>query len=274
MSLSYYPFLISFIVWSIFTSLLVFLGWGFFLNLFFSLFFFIFVLFLWGENIFSEGLAGFHSFFTQSGFKFVFILFIFREVILFFGIFWFFFDSILVPIDEIGLEWVPSGIYLVKYYRGPFLGTILLVIRGIFLVIRFLFFKINFSFYLFFYWFIEIIGFFFIQIQLYEYLFSSFTFRDRVLGSIFFFITGFHGFHVIVGLFFLIKTHYNIINFYFSSIHCLTFEFRIYYWHLVDFVWIFLFFFLYFWGGTLGIYYINYILLLIKRIFLWNLYFK
>jgi cytochrome c oxidase subunit 3 len=131
--------------------------------------------------------------------------------------------------DDIGVFWVPRGLNLVNYIGGPFFGSILLILSGVILVISFIYFKVGLGYYFFLYYFIEILGFFFVQVQLYEYLYSNFNFTDRVFGSIFFFITGFHGFHVIVGLFFLLKSHYNLLNHFFRIRHCLSFEFRIFY---------------------------------------------
>jgi cytochrome c oxidase subunit 3 len=49
-----------------------------------------------------------------------------------------------------------------------------------------------------------ILGLAFVLIQFIEYTDSSFSFNDSCYGIIFFLLTGFHGFHVIVGLIFLI----------------------------------------------------------------------
>jgi|SRR4051812_6730044 len=44
---------------------------------------------------------------------------------------------------------------------------------------------------------------FFLVIQKYEFVHAPFSINDSVYGSIFFFITGFHGLHVIAGTIFL-----------------------------------------------------------------------
>lgn len=44
----------------------------------------------------------------------------------------------------------------------------------------------------------------FLAIQAYEFSTAPFSINDSVYGSIFFFITGFHGLHVIIGTIFLI----------------------------------------------------------------------
>jgi len=45
-----------------------------------------------------------------------------------------------------------------------------------------------------------VLGVFFLFLQYIEYTHSSFSINDSVYGSIFFMLTGFHGFHVICGL--------------------------------------------------------------------------
>lgn len=62
----------------------------------------LFVSFVWSKDIILEGLRGFHNFFVMDGFKYGVILFIFREFIFFFRIFWTFFDSALVPLENLG----------------------------------------------------------------------------------------------------------------------------------------------------------------------------
>ncbi|NQY54684.1 MAG: cytochrome c oxidase subunit 3, partial [Campylobacteraceae bacterium] len=48
-----------------------------------------------------------------------------------------------------------------------------------------------------------ILGSFFVAVQFYEYSESLFSFNVSFYCSVFFLLTGFHGFHVIIGLFFL-----------------------------------------------------------------------
>lgn len=55
-----------------------------------------------------------------------------------------------------------------------------------------------------------ILGFFFILVQFKEYTDSYFSFNDSCYGSIFFLLTGFHGFHVIIGLIFLLICAYRL----------------------------------------------------------------
>lgn len=68
------------------------------------------------------------------------------------------------------------------------------------------------------------LGIIFSLIQLYEYNQSSFCLNDSIYGTLFFIITGFHGFHVIIGRIFLliilIRIYYNHI----SSYHHFGFE--------------------------------------------------
>jgi cytochrome c oxidase subunit 3 len=95
-----------------------------------------------------------------------------------------------------------------------------------------------------------ILGLIFLAVQLMEYNNISFSFRDSAYGSIFYILTGFHGFHVFLGVIFLIHNWLRISYRYFSLERSLRFQFSILYWHFVDFVWLFLFLSLYLWGRT------------------------
>lgn len=44
-------------------------------------------------------------------------------------------------------------------------------------------------------------GFYFVVLQCKEFLFSYFSISDCLVGSIYYFITGLHGFHVLIGVF-------------------------------------------------------------------------
>lgn len=85
--------------------------------------------------------------------------------------------------------------------------------------------------------------------QGYEYYNAPFTISDGVYGSCFYFGTGFHGLHVIVGTIFLIVCLIRIINYHFTNTHHVGFESAILYWHFVDIVWLFLFISIYWWGS-------------------------
>ena len=89
------------------------------------------------------------------------------------------------------------------------------------------------------------IGFHFIILQCKEFLYSYFSLTDCLIGSIYYFITGLHGFHILLGLFlFYIIIIYIFINrnipFYLME---LSFSFLLinYHWHFVDFIWFLLF---------------------------------
>jgi heme/copper-type cytochrome/quinol oxidase subunit 3 len=48
-----------------------------------------------------------------------------------------------------------------------------------------------------------ILAVFFIFIQLFEFVTSPFSINDSLYGNVFFILTGFHGFHVLIGTIFL-----------------------------------------------------------------------
>ena len=70
---------------------------------------------------------------------------------------------------------------------------------------------------------------------------SSFTISDGAFGTCFFFGTGFHGLHVMIGTVFLAVGLWRILAYHLTDNHHLGFEAGILYWHFVDVVWLFLF---------------------------------
>jgi heme/copper-type cytochrome/quinol oxidase subunit 3 len=60
--------------------------------------------------------------------------------------------------------------------------------------------------------------------------------------------TGLHGFHVIIGSLFLIVCLFRQIAYHFTTGQHIGFECAAWYWHFVDAVWIFVYFFLYWWA--------------------------
>lgn len=93
-------------------------------------------------------------------------------------------------------------------------------------------------------------GVLFIFLQGYEYFWSGFAINDGVYGSIFYMLTGFHGFHVIVGTIFLIVCAFRMRASHFTSNNHFAFEAAAWYWHFVDVVWILLYLLLYLWPNA------------------------
>ena len=94
-----------------------------------------------------------------------------------------------------------------------------------------------------------ILGLVFTALQALEYYEAPFSIADSVYGSTFFVATGFHGLHVIIGTLFLLVCFIRIIKHHFTKHHHVGFEASIWYWHFVDYVWIFLFCCIYWWGS-------------------------
>ena len=82
-----------------------------------------------------------------------------------------------------------------------------------------------------------------------EYSVSSFTLSDGAYGSCFYFGTGFHGLHVIIGTLFLGVGFWRLLAYHLTENHHLGLEAGILYWHFVDVVWLFLFLSVYYWGS-------------------------
>jgi len=94
-----------------------------------------------------------------------------------------------------------------------------------------------------------ILAVYFILVQRYEFIHAPFSINDSVYGSIFFFITGFHGLHVIIGTIFLFVMLMRVVDHHFVKENTLALDCAAWYWHFVDVVWIIVFFVVYWWGG-------------------------
>ena len=91
------------------------------------------------------------------------------------------------------------------------------------------------------------LGSIFVLVQAYEYYWCQFSSAEGAYGSLFFLITGLHGFHVIVGLIMLAIQHRRIVNGEVSSYSFVGIKTAIYYWHFVDVVWIIVYLAIYVW---------------------------
>lgn len=205
----------------------------------------------WWRDVISEGTyLGNHTLAVQKGLNMGVGLFIVSELLFFVAIFWAFFHSALAPTIELGAQWPPMGIIAVNPFELPLFNTVILLSSGasvtyghhalikgdwkgafIGLVIT------------------VILAITFTSFQLVEYIYSSFTLSDGIFGTVFYFSTGFHGLHVMIGTAFLSVGLWRIISHHLTSNHHLGLESGILYWHFVDVIWLVLFISIYYWGS-------------------------
>ena len=219
--------------------------------IFISLAALVLVAYHWWRDVVREAtFQGHHTLVVQRGLKYGMLLFIVSEAMLFFSFFWAYFHSALAPEIQVGGVWPPVGIQSINAFDVPLLNTAILLssgatvtwahhamiagnrkeaIRGLTLTV--------------------ILGVIFTGLQAMEYYEAPFTIADSVYGSIFFVATGFHGLHVIIGTLFLLVMLIRLIRHHFTKFHHTGFEAAAWYWHFVDVVWLFLYVFVYWWGG-------------------------
>ena len=207
------------------------------------------IFFLWIRDIIREStFQGKYTLKVLNGLRIGFLLFIISEIFFFISFFWAFFHSSLSPAIEIGSIWPPFGIQPINVFSIPLLNTALLLSSGF--TITWCHFNIKRNHNSRLSLFITILlGLIFTSFQIFEYFESPFSMADSVYGSCFFLLTGFHGFHVIVGTIFLLISFYRLSNFHFTNTRHFGLEAASWYWHFVDVVWIFLFLVLYWWGN-------------------------
>ena len=206
---------------------------------------------LWFRDIISEGTyLGNHTLAVQRGLNMGVALFIVSEALFFLAIFWAFFHSALSPIIELGAHWPPKGIDPINPFELPLLNTILLLSSGVTVTYsHHSLIQGNRSGTLYGLLFTIILAILFTALQGIEYTVSSFTITDGTFGSCFYFGTGFHGFHVMIGTAFLAVGMWRVLAYHFTDNHHLGMESAILYWHFVDIVWLFLFISVYYWGS-------------------------
>lgn len=133
-----------------------------------------------------------------------------------------------MTIIELGIVWPPVGLVNFNCFDVPLLGTAVLLSSGVTvtwshhsLIAGNLTQRYNSLIYT------CVLGFYFLFIQYTEYSSAEFCFSDSVYGSIFFLLTGFHGFHVLVGVTFLVVCLFRLLIYHFSMSHFAGYEFAI-----------------------------------------------
>lgn len=206
---------------------------------------------LWFRDVISEGTyTGDHTLAVQRGINMGVGLFIISEALFFLAIFWAFFHSALSPTIELGAQWPPLGIQAINPFELPLLNTVILLSSGV---------TVTFSHHsliqgnrkgsLYGLIATTILAIIFTAFQGIEYTVSSFTISDGIYATCFYFGTGFHGLHVIIGTAFLAVGLWRLLAYHLTENHHLGLESGILYWHFVDVVWLFLYVSVYYWGA-------------------------
>lgn len=205
----------------------------------------------WWRDVSAEGAnQGLHSSIVELGLRWGIILFIVSEVFFFVSFFWAFFHRSLAPDPEIGSVWPPYGIHPFNPFQVPLLNTIVLLASGVRVTwAHHAIIRGNLSSTITRLALTIILGIYFTCLQAIEYFEASFRIADRIYGSTFFVATGFHGLHVLVGTTFLAVCFIRLYQHQFRASHHFGFEAAAWYWHFVDVVWLFLYIWLYWWGG-------------------------
>ncbi len=90
-----------------------------------------------------------------------------------------------------------------------------------------------------------LLGTIFLGFQAYEYIHAyselNLKLSSGMYGSIFYMLTGFHGFHVLLGSIMLTVVLFRMIKGHFSAQNHFAFEGAAWYWHFVDVVWLLLY---------------------------------
>merc|ERR1712244_188607 len=163
----------------------------------------------------------------------LFFLFLASEALLFISFFWASFHSLSSP--TLGI-WPGEGFYLPDPCELTFGGA-------------FVSLEISSQFLIFFSLFSFILAWTFISLQIKEFRIMSLSINDSVYSSLFFFLTGLHFFHLSFGIFlsclFFWGCSFPFKNEYFlslrvSEIH-LFYNLQLFYWHFLEFLWIFIF---------------------------------
>jgi len=221
----------------------------------------LYTMFVWWRDVIREGIhEKAHTPVVSIGLKFGMALFITSEVMFFVAFFWAFFDASIfpkLPVSDIwpvleGAIWPPEGIETLDAWDIPFINTLILLLSGTTVTwAHHALLQNNRKDLITGLWLTVLLGFTFTALQAYEYHHAAFGFKDGIYASTFYMATGFHGFHVLVGTLFLSVCLWRA----YQPTHLtpekhLGFEFAAWYWHFVDVVWLFLFTFVYWWGGA------------------------
>merc|ERR1711979_108264 len=180
----------------------------------------------------------------------LFFLFLLSEALLFVSFFWASFHSLSSP--SLGIL-LAEGFYVPDPCELTFANTLLLSNAAVSLGGAFVSLEISSSLLIFFSLFSFILAWTFISLQIKEFQLMGLLINDSVYGSVFFFLTGLHFFHLLAGLQ-LLSLFFWGCSFSNKNINLLTlrvsyfnlfFALSFFYWHFVEVIWLFIFLVLY-----------------------------
>jgi heme/copper-type cytochrome/quinol oxidase subunit 3 len=182
---------------------------------------------------------GRHTKIIQKLLKNGFFLFILSEVMFFVGLFGSYLYIMTHPNIWIGCEWPPTDLFEINPMKLPLANAFLLVASGMWGELANDAVNLGLSSYATHYLrLLILLGAAFLAVQFHEYSSAPFGIDDSIYGSLFYFITGFHGIHVCAGLLFIIVQYYRITIGAVTRQHHVGLDLAIWYWHFVDIIWI------------------------------------
>ncbi len=243
------------------------MGFYLFLLGLFSLFV---VLYFWFGEAIQESESGLNSKRVDSAYRWSMAWFIFSEVMFFsafFGALWYTREiatPTLADLEHQQLLWPgfkdiwpnagPAGTVAPFEIVGPLwlptINTALLLTSGVTLTIAHHAIRAGKrSAAIVWLWLTVALGFTFVACQAYEYHHAysalNLKFTSGAYGALFYMLTGFHGFHVIIGATMLTVVLIRLMRGHFTAQHHFGFEGAAWYWHFVDVVWLGLYLYVY-----------------------------
>eukprot|EP00928_Gymnodinium_smaydae_P098180 TRINITY_DN907_c0_g1_i23.p1 TRINITY_DN907_c0_g1~~TRINITY_DN907_c0_g1_i23.p1 ORF type:complete len:312 (+),score=-33.29 TRINITY_DN907_c0_g1_i23:478-1413(+) len=181
----------------------------------------------------------------------LFFLFLASEALLFISFFWASFHSLSSP--SLGI-WPGEGFYAPDPCELTFANTLLLSNAAVSLGGAFVSLEISSALNIFFSLFSFILAWTFISLQIKEFRIMGLSINDSVYSSLFFFLTGLHFFHLLLGLLLLSLLFWGcsfcykinrFVSLRISEIHSF-YNLLFFYWHFVEILWLFIFLVLYY----------------------------
>jgi cytochrome c oxidase subunit 3 len=223
----------------------------------------------WFGDVISESEGGKYGGWEDLSFRWGMSLFIFSEVMFFGGFFGALFWARVMSVPDLSSiehnalvwpgftpHWPSAGPAFLEPFTPmaawglPAINTLLLLSSGVTVTIAHWMLKENNRFWLALWLGATILlGAIFLGVQAYEYGHAygdlNLKLTTGVYGTTFFMLTGFHGFHVTIGVIMLSVILARCLKGHFKPDHHFAFEGVAWYWHFVDVVWLGLFIFVY-----------------------------